>query len=44
MTRKKVKMLTPDKKRKFTSSKDEEGRFEKEAAGTSGKYSGRWLL
>lgn len=41
MNKKKVKILTTDKKRKLTASKDEEGRIEKEIGGISAKYSGR---
>lgn len=41
MNKKKIKILTQDRKRKLTASKDEEGRLDKEIGGLSGKYSGR---
>jgi hypothetical protein len=41
MDKKKAKILTQEKKRKLTASKDEEGRLNKEIGGISGKYSGK---
>ena len=41
MDKKKIKILTEEKKNKLTASKDEEGRLNKEIGGMSGKFSGR---
>lgn len=41
MNKKKIKILTNERKHKLTASKDEEGRINKEIGGMSGKYSGR---